>query len=100
VVLVGHGAAPGYLRNVIRIITKTGLQVYKELTPMKKEQLDLENRVVWIPDSKTANGVAEVPLTEIGIEAFRSQLAISGSGPYLFPSDQTAVAHQTTFKTV
>jgi integrase len=45
---------------------------------MKKEQLDLESRTVWIPDSKTPNGVAEVPLTEIAIAAFRSQLAISG----------------------
>ena len=92
--------APECLRNVIRIITETGLRVYKELTPMKKEQLYLENCVVWIPDSKTANGVAEVPLTEVAISAFRSQLAISGSGHYLFPSDQTSAGHQTTFKTV
>jgi hypothetical protein len=28
---------------------------------MKKDQLDLVNRTVWIPDSKTPNGVAEVP---------------------------------------
>ncbi len=42
-------AAPEYLCNVIRIITETGLRVYKELTPMKKEQVDLENRMVWIP---------------------------------------------------
>jgi integrase len=92
--------APAYLRNVIRIITETGLRVYKELIPMKKEQLDLENRVVWIPDSKTPNGVAEVPLTEVAMAAFRSQLAISGVGPYLFPSDQRLDGHQTTFKTV
>jgi integrase len=45
--------APGYLRNVIRIITESGLRVYKELMPMKKEQVDLENAMVWIPDSKT-----------------------------------------------
>lgn len=51
-----------------------GLRVYKELTPMKKEQLDLENAVVWIPNSKTPNGVAEVPLTEIAVGAFRNQL--------------------------
>jgi hypothetical protein len=25
---------------------------------MKKDQVDLENGVVWIPDSKTANGIA------------------------------------------
>jgi len=29
--------APAYLRNVIRIITETGLRVYKELAPMKKD---------------------------------------------------------------
>jgi integrase len=92
--------APAYLRNVIRIVTETGLRIYKELTPMKKDQLDLDNRTVWIPDSKTPNGVAEVPLTEIAIEAFRSQLAIPRTGSHLFPSDLALIGHQTTFKTV
>ena len=92
-------AAPEYLRNVIRIVTETGLRIYKELTPMKKDQLDLVNRTVWIPDSKTPNGIAEVPLTDIAVEAFRSQLAISGPGDYLFPSDENASGHQKTFKT-
>src|ERR1039457_700888 len=67
---------------------------------MKKDQLDLENRTVWIPDSKTPNGVAEVPLTEIAADAFRSQLAISGPGHYLFPSDGNPDGYQQTFKTV
>jgi hypothetical protein len=34
--------APAYLRHVIRIITETGLRVYKELAPMRKEQVDLK----------------------------------------------------------
>jgi len=72
------------LRNVIRIITETGLRVYKELTPIRKDQVDLQNAVVWIPDSKTPNGIAEVPLTSLAIEAFKSQMAISGEGPFLF----------------
>jgi integrase len=93
-------SAPDYLRNVIRIITETGLRVYKELAPMRKEQLDLENAVVWIPDSKTPNGVAEVPLTDIAVEAFRRQLAISGPGPFLFPSDEKPDVPQKSFKTV
>jgi integrase len=93
-------SAPDYLRSVIRIITETGLRVYKELAPMKKEQLDLQNAVVWIPDSKTPNGVAEVPLTDIAVEAFRSQLPISGAGPFLFPSDEKPDVHQKSFKTV
>jgi len=58
--------APEYIRNIIRIITDTLLRVYKELMQMKKDQVNLENAVVWIPDSKTENGVAEVPLTELG----------------------------------
>ena len=76
-----EGAAPDYLRNVIRIITETGLRVYKELAPMKKEDVDLANAVVWIPDSKTASGVAEVPLTELAVEAFQKADLDLGSGP-------------------
>jgi hypothetical protein len=41
----------------------SGLRVYKELLPMKKEQLDVPKAIFWIPDSKTPNGVAEVRLT-------------------------------------
>ena len=73
--------APQYLANAVRIITETGLRVYKELTPMRKDQVDLVNAVVWIPESKTPNGVAEVPLTEMAVKAFRSQIEVSGPGP-------------------
>lgn len=92
--------APEYLRNVVRIITETGLRVYKELTSMKKDQVDLQNAVVWIPDSKTPNGVAEVPLTPLAVQAFQDQLRIAGPGVYLFPSEKNATGHQRTLKTV
>jgi len=88
------------LRNAVRIITETGLRVYKELIPMRKDQVDIQNAVVWIPDSKTPNGVAEVPLSPLAIQAFSSQMAITGEGPFLFPSDRNRSGHQTTFKTV
>jgi len=93
-----HG--PEYLRNVVRIITETGLRVYKELAPMRKDQVDLSNAVVWIPDSKTPNGIAEVPLTPLALEAFRRQIAIASRSPFLFPSDRNKRGHQTTFKRV
>ena len=48
----------------------------------------------------TVNGVAEVPLTEIAVEAFRRQFVISGPGPFLFPSEGSADGYQKTFKTV
>src|SRR5208282_5339869 len=92
--------APQYLRNVVRIITETGLRIYKELILMRKDQVDLQNAVVWIPDSKTPNGIAEVPLTSLAIQAFKSQMAISGERPFLFPSDRNPNGHQARLKTV
>jgi integrase len=67
---------------------------------MRKNQVDLQNAVVWIPDSKTPNGIAEVPLTSLAIEAFKSQMALSGEGPFLFPSNRNPSEHQTALKTV
>jgi integrase len=90
--------APAYLRNVIRIITETGLRVYKELACMKKDQVDLANKVVFIVDSKTPTGVAEVPLTDIAADAFRDQIKLSGPGPWLFPSSRKPTEHQVDFK--
>ena len=84
---------------MIRIITETGLRIYKELVAIKKDQVDLENRMLWIPDSKTPNGVAEVPLTELAVTAFRDQIRLSGDGPYLFPSELGTAGHLTTLKT-
>jgi integrase len=92
--------APQYLRNIVRIITETGLRIYKELIPMRKNQIDLQNAVIWIPDSKTPNGTAEVPLTPFAIEAFRDQMAVSGPGPFLFPSDLNPTGHLKRLKTV
>ena len=62
--------------------------------------MDLVNAVVWIPESKTPNGVAEVPLNEIAVKAFRSQIEISGEGPWLFPYDRSPLGHQESFKNV
>jgi integrase len=87
------------MRNAIRIIAETGLRVKKELLPMKKSQIDFINAVVWIPDSKTPNGVAEVPLTKHALEAFRDQVAISGRGEFLFPSDRNKNGHMRSLRT-
>jgi len=67
---------------------------------MKKDQVDLPNAVVWIPDSKTPNGIAEVPLTTLAVDALRDQLSIAGDGPFLFPSDLNPTGHQVELKTV
>jgi hypothetical protein len=37
-------------------------RVYRGLMPMKKDYVDLEYAIVWIQDSKTANGSLKLPL--------------------------------------
>ena len=95
-----ESCASQYLVDAVRIITETGLRVYKELTPMRKDQVDLVNAVVWIPESRTPNGLAEVPLTAIAVEAFCSQMEISGERPWLFPLDRGPLGYQQSFKNV
>jgi integrase len=93
--------APAALRDVVGAAEDRvrGAGVPAQRHPLKKGQHDLVNRTVWVPDSKTPNGVAEVPLTDIAVAAFTKQLAISGPGDYLFRSDEKASGHQKTFKT-
>jgi integrase len=78
--------APGYLKNVITIISEMGLRPYKELMPMRKDEVDLENRLVHIPDSKTPNGEGDMPMTEIALQAFKDQIEEVKGSDYLFPS--------------
>jgi integrase len=91
--------SPAHLRNIVRILTETGLRVYKELLPMKKDQVDLVNAVVWIPDSKTPNGISELPLTKLALDAFRNQIAISGKSVFLFRGDKTPTTPLKSVKT-
>jgi integrase len=65
---------------------------------MRKDHVDFVNATVWIPDSKTPNGIAEIPLTPLAIGAFKNQMLIS-VGPFLFPSDKNPSGHQKNLKT-
>ncbi len=78
--------APGYLRDAVAILVETGLRPYKELLPMKKSQVDLENKLVYIPDSKTPNGVGELPISDVACEAFRRRMEATPGSEYLFPT--------------
>src|SRR5579875_56327 len=78
--------APDYLKNIIVIMTEMGLRPFKELMPMLKSQVDLENSLVHIPDSKTPSGIADMPMTELAREAFKAQIDATPGSEYLFPS--------------
>ncbi len=78
--------APSYLKNVIVIISEMGLRPYKELMPMKKSDVDIVNSIVHIPDSKTPSGIGDMPMTPLGEQAFKAQIAATPGTKYLFPS--------------
>ena len=84
-----EAAAPVYLRNIIVIMVEMGLRPYRELMPMRKAQIDLENGIVHLPDSKTVNGIADMPMTDRARQAFASQMKESGDSEYLFPTVRT-----------
>jgi len=65
---------------------------------MKKDPVDLANKVVFIADSKTPTGISEVPLTGIAVEAFRNQPGNGQPRDRLFPSSQKPNEHQADFK--
>ena len=65
---------------------------------MRRTRSTLRIRWCSFTDSKTPTGVAEVPLTDIAVEAFRSQMELAGPGPWLFPSDENPTGYQTNFK--
>ena len=78
--------APSYLRNIVVILSEMGLRPFKELLPMKKSQVDLDNWLIHIPDSKTVNGIGDIPMTPPVRDAFQRQIAETPGSEYLFPS--------------
>lgn len=79
-------AAPNYLKHVIVILCEMGLRPFRELMPMRKCQVDLENGLVHIPDSKTPTGIGDMPMTQEAREAFAARIAETPASEYLFPS--------------
>jgi hypothetical protein len=78
--------APCYLKNLVVMMTEMGFRPYKELLPMKKSQVDLENSVVSLHDSKTLSGIGDLPMTELAREAFKAQMEAARGSEYLFPT--------------
>ncbi len=80
--------APGYLRNIVVILSEMGLRYKKELLPMKKQQVDLDNEIVHIADSKTVNGIGDMPMTAGVREAFQRQIDETPGSDFLFPTSK------------
>ncbi len=78
--------APNYLKHAVAIISEMGLRPFKELLPMQKSQVDLENSLVHVPDSKTPNGIGDIPMTPLARQAFQGRMDDTPGSEYLFPT--------------
>ena len=94
--------------RAIEHILPTGIVAGAKVDPAAEDALEtvgettIRNTVVrqaeLIENSRTANALAAVPLTEIAIKAFRDQCVLSWESPWLFPSEENPSGHQKTLK--
>ena len=70
------------LRDVVTMIVETGMRP-EEVYTIRKENVHLNRRYLFIPTGKTRYARRNVPLTAATIEVLKQRLA-SAEGPYLF----------------
>jgi integrase len=61
---------------------------------MRKSEVDFENRLVHIPDSKTPSGEGDMPkpMTAAALRAFQAQCEETPGAEYLFPSPKRSAS--------
>ena len=79
-------------RDIIVLMRDTGMRNQRELYRMRIENLDWENRVIFVPDSKTAEGRRLVPMSRRVLERLRARCGTKAEG-WVFPSKRSAVGH-------
>ena len=61
------------LRDVVILVRDTGMRNKKELYRARIEDIDWNNRVFFIPDSKTDNGRRFVPISDRALELLKAR---------------------------
>lgn len=82
------------LRDIIVLLRDTGMRPKKELFPMRIENLDWNNRVIFVPDSKTPTGRRYIPMSDRVIDLLMMRCANKRDG-WVFPSNSVK-GHITT----
>ena len=79
-------------RDIIILMRDTGMRNQRELYRMRIENLDWQNRVIFVPDSKTAEGRRLVPMSRRVGELLRARCGTRSEG-WVFPSSRAASGH-------
>src|ERR1700758_1649978 len=79
-------------RDIVILMRDTGMRNERELFRMRMENLDWQNRVIFVPDSKTAEGRRLVPMSGRVFEILRNRCEARQEG-WVFPSKRSASGH-------
>jgi len=89
--------APGtfdLFRDIIILARDTGMRNQRELYRIRMENLDWNNRIIFVPDSKTAEGRRMIPMSDRVSEVLRTRGGGRSEG-WLFPSKRSRCGHLT-----
>jgi len=81
-----------FFRDIVILMRDTGMRNQRELYRVRIENLDWENRVIFVPDSKTPEGRRLVPMSCRVRELLRTWCGTREEG-WVFPSERSAAGH-------
>jgi len=79
-------------RDIVILMRDTGMRNQREPCRMRIENLDWQNRVIFVPDSKTAEGRRLVPMSRRVSDSLRTRCGTRSEG-WVFPSNLGASGH-------
>jgi integrase len=79
-------------RDIIALMRDTGMRNERELFQMRIENLDWNNRTIFVPDSKTPEGRRLIPMSRRVFEILKGRIATRTEG-WVFPSKRSAFGH-------
>jgi len=79
-------------RDIVILMRDTGMRNERELFRMRIENLDWQNRLIFVPDSKTPEGRRLVPMSGRDFQILQSRCAVRQEG-WVFPSKRSASGH-------
>lgn len=81
--------------DITILIRDTGMRNERELYRMRIENIDWDNKVIFVPDSKTPDGRRMVPMSDRVLSLLRVRCGSRREG-WVFPSKRSRSGHLTT----
>jgi integrase len=81
-------------QDIVTLMRDTGMRNERELYRMRIENLDWEGRVIFVPDSKTAEGRRRVPMSNRAFEILKTRCGTRREGWVVFPSKRAKSGDQ------